>query len=370
MKSRAALLLALAACSKNPGDPGTVDATPFDASPFDAPPPAAAWVPAGGGWVDVACPDGLRFAASGMNVYAATPAHGFRIGTVGGDGAVTWADSNMGIDNLVGVAVATHPISLTQLAYLASPSGGTNVWFRSMDAGATWTPQALTDDSGAPRETYGYRFQPSVGNMIGSWSPPAASGDGAATIMTAKPSPAVPNLVADATGTVRGFAGGTPSDLFAVVRGLTPAGDPATGGIFHSTDGAAQSWSAASTGFDAGDLPLANVLAGDPSGSNTMYVGLAGGGLFYKTTDDGATWTASATGLPAGATVTAITVAPGALYASTDAGLYTSADGAASWQLAGFDGEHVLSVAVDPVHPTHVLVAVDDATGLYVSAAP
>ena len=364
--TRLALAL-VAACSANPGDPGTIDAAlPLpDASPFDAPPPGMQWVPAGGGWTGTACPDGLRYQATGKLAYACTTTGGFRIGTVATDGTIAWADANTGIDNLAGAALATHPVSLTQLAYLAKPSGGANVWFRSSDDGATWTGMPITDDTGASRDVYGYRFQPSVGNMIGSWTPPASGGDGNATVMTARPAPPVPNLVATATGTVRGFAGAVPTDLFAIVYGKTPSGGDATGGVFHSIDGAAHAWSESDTGIAAADTARVQVLAGDPGGSNTMYVGLDGGGLFYATTDDGATWMQASSGLPDGASVVAITIAPGALYVSTTVGLYTSVDHAASWQLAGFGGQAVLSVAVDPTNAAHVVVAVDDATGLY-----
>jgi photosystem II stability/assembly factor-like uncharacterized protein len=133
-------------------------------------------------------------------------------------------------------------------------------------------------------------------------------------------------------------------------------------GVFKSTD-AGTTWRALEGGFGTSDD--IGALALNPRNPEILYLG--GVGLF-KSKDGGTTWrTAGLTGT----TVYEIAVdpeEPATLYAGTDAGLFTSTDAGASWQvLAGpLDGAHVEAVAIDPQRRRSVYAGTD--SGVFKSA--
>src|SRR5258708_4943710 len=111
--------------------------------------PSPTWTAAGGGWTGVPCDDGLHFSADGTAVYACTTTAGVLAGSASG-GTVAWHAANTGIDNLAGSAIATHPISGAQLAYVAQPASSSGTWFRSSDTATTWTSMPTVDGGGQP----------------------------------------------------------------------------------------------------------------------------------------------------------------------------------------------------------------------------
>src|SRR5262249_16127344 len=156
---------------------------------------------------------------------------------------------NTSIDNLNGLAIATHRQgSVSSVMYMAVP-GSTSVgnWFRSSNSGSTWTGMGtpLLDSAGNPRSVYFGRFQSMIPNMMGSWAPTPQ-----AVVITQQGTNApVVRTVASATGTVRAIAGtNTPTNLFVAVLGETPTGAAATGGVFQST-ASASNWTARNTGI-------------------------------------------------------------------------------------------------------------------------
>jgi len=151
------------------------------------------------------------------------------------------------------------------------------------------------------------------------------------------------------------------------VLGETPAGAPATGGVFRSTDSAV-TWVETDTGIAAADRDRIATVTIDPTTPATLYAGVRGGARVYKTTNAGTTWTASGTGIPSDARVEIVYVSPQTattVFAATDRGLYRSTDAGATWTLAGFDGRVVTGVAQSSANAALILVSVDDEVGLY-----
>ncbi|HEV3205036.1 MAG TPA: hypothetical protein VGY77_11660, partial [Gemmataceae bacterium] len=116
-------------------------------------------------------------------------------------------------------------------------------------------------------------------------------------------------------------------------------------------------------------------IAADPNDSNVLYLAAAGGGV-WKTTDAGADW-APLTDDQATSFMGALAVAPSAssvIYAGTGEpsnsnlsfygrGVLKSMDGGASWTLLGndvFDRHTIAQIAVSPIDPDTVFVAVAD----------
>src|SRR5262249_10727179 len=130
------------------------------------------------------------------------------------------------------------------------------------------------------------------------------------------------------TGTVHSIANGGQFDVYVAVFGQTPAGAPATGGIFRACDlqtASGGTWVERDTGLAASDRALVWTLTVDPASvsaatllcvdgsthagfATTYYAALRGGGQVYKTTDGGGTWVQSNAGLPAGAEVYEIAI--------------------------------------------------------------
>ncbi len=115
---------------------------------------------------------------------------------------------------------------------------------------------------------------------------------------------------------------GNPNQIFVAMAG---------GGIWKTTDGGL-SWLPKTETL--GSLSV-GALAMDPANSNTLYLGMGdafdGTGLgVYKSTDAGETWTGPVY-LGNSTSVRDIKVASGAVLAATDAGLFRSIDGGASF---------------------------------------
>jgi len=166
---------------------------------------------------------------------------------------------------------------------------------------------------------------------------------------------------------VRAIVGSSATNLYAGVSGQTPAGAPATGGIFRSTN-AAMTWTAQDAGIAPADRDRVTALVMDAADPAILYAAIAGGGRVYKTTDGGVTWLASASGLPPKARVSQLLISPqssSTIYAATQIGIYRSGDAGATWTLAGFQGRRIRAVAQSGATAALVLVAVDDAVGLY-----
>ena len=326
------------------------------------------WI-AAAGFTGRPCHDAVKFSMASDRVYVCTTATGLVKGTVASDLSISFAPVDLGAGALAGLAVATHPQNPTTVMYMTAPSGTANNWFRSND-GVAFTPFSLLDSAGSGRSLYAGRFQMGgLGNVLGSWDP-GSSGTPQATVLAGNfqgstgPSP---RAVGNATGTVRAIAGSSATNLYVAVLGETPAGAPATGGVFRSTDSAV-TWIETDTGIAAADRDRIATVTIDPTTPATLYAGVRGGARVYKTTNAGTTWTASGTGIPSDARVEIVYVSPQTattVFAATDRGLYRSTDAGATWTLAGFDGRVVTGIAQSSANAALILVSVDDEVGLY-----
>jgi len=317
------------------------------------------------GFVGRPCHDGIQLSMAADFVYVCTTANGVARSSVAADGSLGFTTSP-GTEGRAGLAIAAHTFSATAMMFMTAPSGTANNWFRSTDSAATFSPFLLADSAGNPRFLYAGRFQPMIGNILGSWDPGTAGAPQAIVITGMNPPTAI-HPVAIATGTVRSITANPAAELYVGVLGQTPAGTPATGGVFHSTN-RGSTWTAIDAGMPAADRDLASSIVLDPANPLTLYVGLAGGGRVYKTIDGGASWSASAVGIPARARVSVLLISPqdpATLFAATDRGLYRTIDAGATWSLVGFQGRAVTSIAQSPALPSLILVGVDDDVGLY-----
>lgn len=326
--------------------------------------PVGPWAPEPGVPAVVACSDGVKFSMASDLVYVCTTTAGVLKGTITGT-AIAWASANTGITNLEGQALVAHTGAVSTLMYMGAPRPGVASWFRSQDGAATFAAFTLLDSAGSPRAIYSGRFQSGIGNLLGSWDP--GGGTPQAVILTGSNPPANVRVLGTASGTVRAITGSAATNTYAAVYGETPAGAPATGGIFRSTNNAL-TWAAQDSGIPAADKDRVYALVLDPLTPAILYAGLQGGGRVYKTSDAGAMWAPSAAGLPAKARVSQLLISPQSsaiLFAATQIGLYRSDDAGASWTLAGFQGRRIRAVAQSGAAAALILVAVDDAVGLY-----
>jgi photosystem II stability/assembly factor-like uncharacterized protein len=123
------------------------------------------------------------------------------------------------------------------------------------------------------------------------------------------------------------------------------------GRVFASADGG-ESWSFRGEGrWELVDAEL-TVDAQDPQ---TVYA-LPQGSFLFRSRDGGRSWSLPPMdGLPWFEMVTVDPRSPGVLYAATRVGVYRSADGGDTWQLEGLSEQGVLTVAVDPLHPSSLV---------------
>jgi photosystem II stability/assembly factor-like uncharacterized protein len=191
---------------------------------------------------------------------------------------------------------------------------------RSRDGGRTFSPTALTSGP--------------VNRL--EWPGPAlvvAAGGGLFVTM-------------DEGATLRGPGMGLPegevrsmalSSYFAVDPVLFAA--PASGGLFRSSDGGS-SWVPAGLDHEVvGDL----VWLGP-------FLYAAGGGGFHRSDDAGNTWTRLSDS-PGRPRVLMFPLAPAAgleAFLATDRGVFHTSDAGQHWDLSGFEGEDVLTVATFP----------------------
>lgn len=150
-------------------------------------------------------------------------------------------------------------------------------------------------------------------------------------------------------------------------------------GVFKSTNGGG-SWVAVNNGYSRLSAPKVVV---DPNNARTLYVGVNGAGIF-KSSDGGTSWSSRSSGLTSLA-ISSLTISKGSnpvLYAGTsyingtfgtNAGVFRSADGGASWTHAsggiddweGMPGWYPAffnSVVIDPSNPQTVYAATNEST--------
>ncbi|HWU88441.1 MAG TPA: Ig-like domain-containing protein, partial [Kofleriaceae bacterium] len=376
--------------------------------------------PANTGFTGKVCFAGVQYPAPGNGSYVAacTENNGVLRSTL--DPSPIWSSINgtgtptQIVNNLHGRGV--FPQIDGPAVLLLADTSATNNAFRSSNVGqlspTTWT-QASFASGGMQIELFSARPGGSSNNILGGWHPTLG-----AVVLHGNFTPATivaSSVGASVTGTVRSIAAGASgatTDVYAAVYGQTPAGAPATGGIYWTCDQIGPMggmYTQRDNGIAASDKPLVWSLTVDPLSfttatrtcpttggtvggyANTYYAALRGGGRIYKTVDGGESWAPASTGLPVGAEVYEIaldcfsTSSPvncpscrcvdhNLLYAATSVGLYKSINAGSSWTLAGLGGKVVRGVTLQKEHPVgtmpRVFVGVDDAVGIYQANAP
>jgi photosystem II stability/assembly factor-like uncharacterized protein len=264
--------------------------------------------------------------SSSSTLYAGTKGAGIYKST---DGAATWFSSSSGLPAFTVLTLAVDP-GVPATVYAGTEMG----LFRSLDAGAAWNPapglpatvfNELVFDPVSPLTAYAISTDAGVFKSTNggtSWSPINAG------LAGAQPRA----LAVDPT---------LPSTLF---LGTIQAG------FFRSTNGGA-SWVNLNDGLE--NLHIA-ALAVDPVTTSNLYAGTTNGGVF-KSFNGGGHWQAANSGLPTVIGVQSIRGfaidprTPASVFAATDAGVYHSDDGAATWHFAF--GSFVNALAMDPGQP-------------------
>jgi hypothetical protein len=368
---------------------GTIQGTDVNVTVTCTAPTIGPWKAAANGWAGKPCYDGIAFQTTGVAA-ACTDANG--VFTLAGG---NWTNVSTGIDNL----------ALSTIAYM--PSGGGNAILLGADgvvgkkniyrgAGNNWNATTQTAEADVPGSSpvvaytmYGARLVSAAGPMVSTWDP-RDSGH-AATLTNfiggsgtgnGHGSPGVYTVyyVGGATGMARTIAnvpsaapssvtidpldvGTTNTRDFLAVYGTTPTGDPATGGVYFSSN-AGHSWIDMTGNIPGSDRNFIWTVRADPTtvtpAARTIYVGLRGGAKVYKSTDTGVTWTAFGNGIPGEAEVLSLYASGATIYAGTTLGLFKY--NGTAWAYAGFANLAVRAVASDG---TNTYVGIDDATGLY-----
>ncbi|HXO43294.1 MAG TPA: hypothetical protein VN999_17720 [Thermoanaerobaculia bacterium] len=313
-----------------PTQPGPLYATSFGGV-FRSEDAGATWVRISGG--------DLAGYVTGVVADPVTPATVYAFGEFGlarsTDAAATWTvlpPLSQG-DAITGsLALAIDPHSPATL-YGGSQSG---VW-KSTDAGATWTRLSAT-----ARGVQTVAVDPANPSIVFAFAKLAGvllrSADGGATWEEKDTGLSLPTI-SDSPLLLAFDPSTVPETLYLAVeldrRGFT----------WRSTD-AGDSWQQ----VGPGGYPLA-------VGSGLVYAGAV------KSLDGGATWTAAT---PAPGTPVVLAAAPGSpttvFAATSDLGIWKSADSAASWRPASssLGATNTLALAIDPVHPRILYTAVNN----------
>ncbi len=268
------------------------------------------------------------------------------------DAGATWLLSGDGLEGLVSL-VALDPVTPSTLfavvpgssSFTGDPKSGI---YRSTDAGATWARVYGPIGSGS-------RF----GKVVALAATPSA------VLAGVKSFTCVFDLCFTSGSTAISRDGGTswaaggefiassfsadPAEAATVYAGATAgaslSGGAPLGGVFRSSDGGGV-WQGS-----AGEVAGKNVLsvAVDPINSRVVYAGAADSGL-YKTSDAGSSWASARDGLSQ-TRISALAVdpvQPSVVYAGTDGGVFSSANGGASWRSVGLNGSSANQLAFDP----------------------
>jgi hypothetical protein len=255
----------------------------------------------------------------------------------------------------------------------ATPStvytGTDNGVFKSLDAGASWTPASagLPSDSGDYRTVFGLAHDPQatapgilyagldIGNPPNIGTQLYKSTDGGASWLP--------------TGMPQVFGG-----LVAVILDPTTVANPASQrtiyaaamsmGVWKSIDGGTTFTQVGHGGTGLGNQMMMS-LALSRSSANTLYAGTSNSGVF-KSTNGGATWTAASNGLPGALAgfhaVRSLAIHPSdpdIVFAGTnDGGVFKTTNGGLNWTevnngLVG-DARRVPALAIDPGNPSRV----------------
>jgi photosystem II stability/assembly factor-like uncharacterized protein len=278
------------------------------------------------------------------------------------DGTATWKSANTGLTASLVNSVTRN----SDYLFVGLDGGGL---FRSKDGGATWLSTGefahypvttVVVNPGNAKVVYAATVRQGV----------LKSTDGGSTWST------VNNGLAPAVSAVATARAAGPSAPFDIIQTVQEEESPQPGSELISPE--TISYSILTLAFDwknpanvylgtntsgvlkssnSGGLWSASGLSGkavytlvvDPNTTQTIYAGTDGSsGALWKSPDGGQTWNSSNSGIQ-NLTVNALLIDPvttSHLYAATSNGVYYSSNGGGSWQLIGFSGAIVYSLAL------------------------
>jgi photosystem II stability/assembly factor-like uncharacterized protein len=242
------------------------------------------------------------------------------------------------------VTVATDPRSSKNL-YAA----GVSSVYRSTDGGSTWERKTLPAGSGA---LFVLKLLPAQPNSLyaGTQQGLFRSRNGAATWTKL-------GLGLPEAGAIRALlvsSGNAGQSLLAGVSTFIRRG-----GVFRSSD-AGSSWTLASRGLTA--TTVVSIAFGQPG---TLWV--VANGVLFRSTDQGLTWSRIRPGPPTSSYPTSVVVDPvdpsNVFTVLNDGGIRRSADGGATWEIAGDPKAYSflvpVTLAIDPATPSTLYAAGD-----------
>jgi photosystem II stability/assembly factor-like uncharacterized protein len=299
--------------------------------------------------------DLTRDAILPTTLYAVLAAGGPPAAARSDDGGATWAP-------IKGLHDLRRIVADPQLWLLVYAAAGGDVW-KSTDGGRSWRALGVPNansvevDPGVPRLLVATRpgSSPDLGTAASistdagqSWTPISQNqfqtSDGSlASFSTVAFDPALPDVI---------YIGGASGLLVTFNRGGT--------------------WFRRGQTLPQGQAIVRLRVSRRSDGVVALYAVLSPGAhTLYRSGGDGSTWTAVDGGLPPGIPVRDLYAAPagGTLYAGTDAGIYRSPDGGASWSALnrGLTEPRVTRLLQDPAGPT---LYAGTTGGLYVSPPP
>lgn len=339
-------------------------------------------------WTSIG-PDGgsivaLAASPSSPVVYAATAQDVF----YSSDGGTSWGRRSSGIegDPFTVLLDSTNPSTAyvgTREGVFKTTDGGLSWTLSFQGGGFNGTPEAVTIVPSAPATLYILTFFGlyKTTNSGTSWNRISnSSPNGIIEGMVVDPSDPATMYIAHSNGLHKSSDGGanwvssatgiTSDPLWVQAVAVTPsnpqilyASTVFSPTVYKSTDGGAN-WSDVGTGLSSISVETLTV---DPQASETVYAGSASG--LYRSTNGGGTWSKLDGGL-GNRSVQAFAIGPGTnRYVGTGGdGVYRSADGGTSWSAAnnGLHASSVRQLAFGPQNPA-TLYATSD-VGLFTSA--
>jgi photosystem II stability/assembly factor-like uncharacterized protein len=280
------------------------------------------------------------------------------------DGGATWAVASKGYTGAQSRDIAVDPVEPGRVL-----TAGRSGLFKSMNGGVDWV--GLQSPPNRFNEFNAVAIDPKDGRHIlgaSNWTKAVAESHDGGRSWAMRDS----HLVGETPFAYRtlAFAPSNPELVYAGTGSWISAGtfsDALPGkGVYLSRDGGT-TWTAANDA-NSNSAQVANIAV-HPMDPQTAYLAALGSGLL-RTTNAGSSWTRVAGPWPSTAMVRAVAFSPAdprRVFVGTNAGMYVTPDGGASWQqlpVGLLPESDLTSVVVDPTDP-QILYVSDLLSGVY-----